>query len=45
MVQKKGNIPKHILEILAEHEKPLSNLIDKVNKTIENIHLDSSDYL
>lgn len=36
MVEEKKNInQKHILEILAEHEKPLSNLIDKINKTIE----------
>ena len=31
--QKKSG--KHIIEILAEHEKPISNLIDKINKTIE----------
>ena len=38
MVEKKKNSPqKHILEILAENEKPLSNLIDSVNKTIENV--------
>lgn len=38
MVEKKKNkIQKHILEILADNEKPLSNLIDKVNKTIENV--------
>jgi len=33
--EKKSN--KDIIETLAENEKPISNLIDKVNATIENI--------
>jgi len=38
MVEKKNNkLQKHIIEILAEHEKPISNLIDKINTTIENV--------
>jgi hypothetical protein len=32
---KKSNKP--LIEQLAEHEKPISNLIDKINKTIENV--------
>lgn len=28
---------KHVLEIIAENEKPISNLVDKFNQTIENI--------
>ena len=28
---------KNILQTLADNEKPISNLIDKLNNTIENI--------
>lgn len=41
MVEKKQdnkkNPQKHIIELLAENEKPISNLIDKLNNSIENI--------
>ena len=33
----KSDEQKHIIELLAENEKPISNLIDKLNITIENI--------
>lgn len=33
----KSDEQKHIIEMLAENEKPISNLIDKLNITIENI--------